>query len=84
MQSSHSHRSVHGSGGFALAQEHRLDFEHFDLEHLHFTKLIMASGAGGLVVITGQNVSSSKHQPKFNGDGSSGLATISLFHIISW
>jgi hypothetical protein len=79
-----SHNSVQGKDGIAFAQEHLLDFEHFDLAHLHFTKFIIASGAGGLLVIIGlYELSSSIYQPKFNGDGMSGFATISLFHIMS-
>ena len=44
--SEHPHRSVHGNGGIAFAREQFVDIVHFDFAHPHFTKLMMASGAG--------------------------------------
>ena len=80
--SEHPQRSVHVNPVFLHLQ--RL-LAHLSFVHLHFTRWMIASGAGGSVGITGIHafLSSSHFQPKHSGDGKTGLGTMSLFHAVA-
>ena len=53
----------------------------FDVQP-HFTNCNIASGAGSMVVIMGENPPASSFHPYSDGDGIFGLATVSLYYII--